>query len=336
MPIRSKQGFTLVELLVVIAIIGILIGMLLPAVQAVRESARRSTCSNNLHQIGVAVHHYENIHGVFPDGGTDWWTYSPSESNGKPWQDGEQLWGWLFQILPHLEQGNLYYNEDANFIRRTPTPAYFCPSRRPPTVKGDLCAVNDYAGNGGLILDGYGIGGYCHGLTRADGSAVAGWAGGMNGGVITQRSVSNRVKSKYPSSYSGGQSPPVGFNLVSDGSSQTILAGEKAVGPDWYFQWSCSDNEGYTSGWDWDIIRWGDQPPVSDNQKPLVRPDGSLANPVPPQNCEWRFGSAHNGGTNFVLVDGSVHYIANSIDRQVFQNGCRRDDGNATFILEDY
>ena len=198
-------------------------------------------------------------------------------------------------------------------------------------MKGDLCAVNDYAGNGGLILEGGGIGGHAHGLARADGSQVYGWGGGMNGGVITQRKVSGRVKSKYPTSYGAGQSPPVGFNLISDGSSNTILAGEKALAPDRYFQWSCSDNEGYTSGWDWDIVRWGDLPPVSDNLKALPAPA-----PRPPQNCEWRFGSAHNGGTNFVLVDGSVHFIANSIDRQVFQNGCRRDDGNGTFIIQDY
>ena len=333
---RSKRGFTLVELLVVIAIIGILIAMLLPAVQAVRESARRATCSNNLHQIGVAVHHYENIHEVLPDGGTDWWTYYPSESNGKPWQDGEQLWGWLFQILPHIEQSALYYHDDVNFIRRTPTAAYFCPSRRPPTVKGNLTAVNDYAGNGGLILEGGGIGGYAHGLTKSDGSAVYGWGGGMNGGVITQRIATRRVKSKYPSSSQAGMSPPVGFNLISDGSSNTILAGEKALNPEHYFVFSCSDNEGYTSGWDWDIVRWGDRPPVSDTQKPLVQGDGTLADPKPPQNCEWRFGSAHRAGTNFVLVDGSVHFIANSVDRQIFQNGCRRDDGKGTFIIEDY
>ena len=292
---RSKRGFTLVELLVVIAIIGILIGMLLPAVQAVREAARRVTCNNNLHQMSVAVHNYESSLGFFPDGGQNWWANRTKQAS-KPRLAPDQTWGWLYQILPYIEQGNLYYEANNAVVRRTPIPFYFCPTRRPLTVINNSRALNDYAGNGGLVLGGGGLGN---------------WGDGRNGAVISR----------------GGVGPKVGFNLVSDGGSNTILAGEKALHPDHYFIYTCADNEGFTSGWDWDIIRWGDQLPVSDHCKPLGPPA-----PVPPQSCDRRFGSAHGVGVNFAFVDGSVHFITNDVDLTVFQNACQRDDGAGTMI----
>jgi prepilin-type N-terminal cleavage/methylation domain-containing protein/prepilin-type processing-associated H-X9-DG protein len=286
---RSKRGFTLVELLVVIAIIGILIGMLLPAVQAVREAARRTTCNNHLHQISIAVHNYDSSLGYFPDGGKNWWSGRSKQSN-KPKMAPDQNWGWLYQILPYMEQGNLYYEQSDAVIRRTPIPGYFCPTRRPVTVMNDSRAVNDYAGNGGLIQGGGGLGN---------------WGDGRNGAVISR----------------GGVGPKVGFNLVSDGGSNTILAGEKALHPDHYFVYSCSDNEGYTSGWDWDTVRWGDRLPVSDR-----------SNFSTPGSCDNRFGSAHGVGVNFAFVDGSVHFITQDVDLTVFQNACQRDDGAGTMI----
>ena len=286
---RSKRGFTLVELLVVIAIIGILIAMLLPAVQAVREAARRTTCNNNLHQIGIAVHNYDSSLGYFPDGGKNWWGGRNKQAT-KPRMAPDQTWGWMYQILPYMEQGNLYYEQSDAVVRRTPVVGYFCPTRRPVTVINNSRAVNDYAGNGGLIGSGGGLGN---------------WGDGRNGAVISR----------------GGVGPKVGFNLISDGSANTIMAGEKVVHPDHYFVYSCSDNEGYTSGWDWDIIRWGDRLPVSDRSK--------LS---PPGSCDNRFGSAHGVGVNFAFVDGSVHFITHDVDLKVFQNACQRDDGAGTMI----
>jgi len=292
----GQRGFTLVELLVVIAIIGILIAMLLPAVQAVRESARRTTCNNHLHQMSVAVHNYESSLGYFPDGGKNWWT-NRSKQGSKPKMAPDQNWGWMYQILPYMEQGNLYYEQKDAVVRRTPIPGYFCPTRRPPTVVGNIRALNDYAGNGGLIHDGGGL---------------HNWGDGRNGGVVVR----------------GGYGPKVGFNLVSDGSSNTILAGEKSLHPDNYFISSRCDNEGYTSGWDWDVIRWGDRLPVSDRLQPMPAPS-----PQPPgKNGEPRFGSAHGVGVNFAFVDGSVHFITHDVDLTVFQNACRRDDGAGTMI----
>jgi prepilin-type N-terminal cleavage/methylation domain-containing protein len=131
----GRTGFTLIELLVVIAIISVLIGLLLPAVQRVREAANRISCANNLKQIGLAMHNYHNVHEQLPP--------SRADATGPTW---------CVYILPEMEQDNLYrqwnmqkpYNEQSEIARRTPVKSYFCPSRRTsgssPTVSqtGDL------------------------------------------------------------------------------------------------------------------------------------------------------------------------------------------------------
>lgn len=128
---KKRRGFTLVELLVVIAIIGILIGMLLPAVQMVREAARRTQCSNNIRQISLAFHMHESSHGFFPSGGWDWFR-PPNHGTGK-----NQHAGWGYQILPYIEAQNVF-ESDALTAIATPNQAFFCASRRTPqTVVGE-------------------------------------------------------------------------------------------------------------------------------------------------------------------------------------------------------
>ena len=136
----QRRGFTLIELLVVIAIIAILIGLLAPAVQQVREAAARAQCMNNLKQIGMAFHAHHDAYRSFPTGGWDW-TTPPTYVNGAPAVGAKQQASWAFQILPFIEQGNVWRGGQATNDRDrilvaigTPIPIYFCPSRREPQV----------------------------------------------------------------------------------------------------------------------------------------------------------------------------------------------------------
>src|SRR5437870_6530132 len=115
-----KRAFTLIELLVVIAIIGVLIALLLPAVQKVREAANRTKCANNLKQMGLAIHNFHDTYGVFPTQGSQWWTGISYDSSGSPLGYKYQTAGFGFQILPFLEQDNLYRTLDTLPVGSTP------------------------------------------------------------------------------------------------------------------------------------------------------------------------------------------------------------------------
>src|SRR5438132_6404215 len=120
-----RIGFTLVELLVVIAIIGVLIALLLPAVQKVREAANRTQCANNLKQIGLAVHNFHDTYGVFPTQGGWWYTGPSYDSTGVAYGYKYQTAGWGFQILPFIEQDNLYKQPNIFPVGATPASAAY-------------------------------------------------------------------------------------------------------------------------------------------------------------------------------------------------------------------
>src|SRR5712692_3939760 len=109
---QLRVGFTLIELLVVIAIIGVLIALLLPAVQKVREAANRTQCANNLKQIGLAVHNFHDTYGTFPNTGAWWATGAGYDASGTPIGIKYQTAGWMYQIMPFIEQDNLYKMSD--------------------------------------------------------------------------------------------------------------------------------------------------------------------------------------------------------------------------------
>src|SRR4051812_45546410 len=135
-PLNSiRPAFTLVELLVVIAIIGVLVALLLPAIQAARESARRMQCQNNLRPIGLAIHNSADVKGFLPTTGNNgtirWNNGTPTGANRRPFQEA----GVFFQILPYIEQQNLYSSGHTPMIQATPAKMYYCPTRRPPLAR---------------------------------------------------------------------------------------------------------------------------------------------------------------------------------------------------------
>jgi prepilin-type N-terminal cleavage/methylation domain-containing protein/prepilin-type processing-associated H-X9-DG protein len=270
-PARTRRGFTLIELLVVIAIIAVLIGLLLPAVQKVREAAARAKCQNNLKQIGLACHGYHDANGVLPPG------YAATAN----YPDTAPGWGWAAFLLPYLEQDALYRQLD--FKRpvqsqpaiQTVVSAFLCPSDLPPgaafpvtdALQTVVCtaAPSSYAATVG-----------------SDASEVEDETGN---GVFYRNSQTR-------------------FSDITDGTSQTVLAGDRA--------WA--DTQGVWAG----------------------APSGALARPGPANPWQSATGSAavlvlvhnnwinittdadgglddfsskHTAGVNLLFADGSVHFL---------------------------
>jgi prepilin-type N-terminal cleavage/methylation domain-containing protein len=222
-----QQGFTLVELLVVIAIIGVLVGLMLPAVQKVREAAARAQCQNNLKQIGLAFHNHHGTYGFFPSGGWDWWT-PPNYINGHPAIGAAQQAGWGFQILPFIEAENVW-RAGAEVAIATPNPLFFCPARRLPQV----ITYRDH---------------YTPPVTGRNVTHALGDYGGSNW------ENTGVVRRKFP----------VRIAEITDGTSNTLMVSEKVLNLRDLGSRQGDDNEGYTSGWDEDSIRSTEYPPIPD------------------------------------------------------------------------
>jgi prepilin-type N-terminal cleavage/methylation domain-containing protein/prepilin-type processing-associated H-X9-DG protein len=236
----QRKGFTLIELLVVIAIIGTLIGLLVPAVQQVRETAARLQCQNNLKQIGLAFHTHHDALRYFPTGGWDWY-WPPTYVNGQPAVGAEQRAGWGFQILPYLEAVNTWRGGggatvlDRQLIAvRTMNSVYFCPTRRPP----QQVTFSDPA--------------YFNGIQVT--TALCDYAGSNSEGTgVVQRYTPSRIRD------------------ITDGTSNTLMVAEKRMNLALMGQPQLDDDIGYTSGWDNNMMRRTKRKPRPD----FVNPDNN-------------------------------------------------------------
>ena len=339
---KNRRGFTLVELLVVIAIIGILIGMLLPAVQQVREAARRTECTNNLRQLALAAVNFESAHMNFPTAGDCSGSYHDEGQFFTPAFDFENA-GWMFQVLPFIEQDSLKGQRKlTGWWMGTPAmlenqvPGFSCPSRgqRFATFGLHQIGLGDYGGVAGPLADENGN------VPNYDLSVE----NNVDPNGHEQTTVFKGIISK------GGHgnvnaSPPratkyakIGFGEISDGSSNTFLFVEKAANArhynysragrfdDWW-------DTGYYHNADYSSLRmfsfgssrWigpEDVRPFADNEQ---RPDAW--NQPYNRTRELGFGSAHPGTMTAALGDGSTHSVSLNASLENLIRVGRRSDG---------
>jgi prepilin-type N-terminal cleavage/methylation domain-containing protein len=303
--LRGKAGFTLVELLVVIAIIGVLIALLLPAVQAAREAARRTQCANHLKQLGLGA---QNFH--------DTRLFLPPSRLGNPSGSADWL-TWAVVIMPFIEQRNNYdrWNEKIGYgnhpvaVTKVAIPIYFCPSRRPPTMawsndtpSGGLSDFAACAGRG--QQDG----------VNANGNIQPNATGAMIGGRWVIDSTGNTLLEWQ------GMIP---LKMITDGTSNTFMMGEKHVRRD--TKWGTQEDRSvYTSGNKNNYRRFAglDEDGVTEYKLS----EWNFTDIV--QQVDNRsFGSLHPGVVQFVLCDGSVRGLRKDIDVPTLSRLAQRDDG---------
>ena len=341
-------GFTLVELLVVIAIIAILIALLLPAVQAAREAARRTQCANNLKQLGVGLHNYHSAFNTFPSNINDPGSYKNGNSN---WYYGASH---LVMLLPYLEQSALFEEIEFNFVinrfwtdvhpvirgkglEEYEIPVYVCPSdekggyqieagRAMTNYVGSMgaqlmesssgCNLATIVGDGGTAYDhdndgedwfSYtGLGKSCNHVERGNSRADCAWP--------------DRISGVF-----GRSAWAASISSITDGTSNTIAMGE--IRP-WCSEWSWSD------GWTVAEGTWfATAAPINyptcpgENGVPITTGTGSCNHWRRSYSTVNAFKSLHPGGAHFMMADGSVHFLSDSIDHTTYQRLGDRHDG---------
>ncbi len=319
-----RAAFTLVELLVVIAIIGVLISLLLPAAQAARDAARRTSCQNNLKQLGLGMIQHAQARIYFP---TDGWGYCWSGDPDRGFSI-QQPGGWIYNILPFIEQSSLRQLGAGASSAMKPTllaqlnastiESINCPSRRNSQLYtmtdtsnspiyyntsagyGSPCGKTDYAVNAGSAANSveYLVGPPSLAAGDAAPSGSGSWETTFNSWPNT--TIFNGI------AFLRSQIKPA---MVTDGLSSTFLIGEKYMCPDYYVSPPAGqppgDNNSLFIGHDWDNMRWAlaASPPMVD---------------TPGVDSDTQFGSAHLAGPYFVFCDGSVHLIAYEIGAVVY------------------
>ena len=317
--VRGNHGFTLIELLVVIAIIGILLALLLPAVQQAREAARSTQCKNNLKQIAVATTSFHDTYGAYPPARIMWRPGDPQELSC-----GRGSVTWFVRILPFLEQASLRKLWDPTLpfadhdeeIRNKALPIYLCPSRRSvdkaqcQTVTATITAscgcqgeqtfiggaTGDYAGNHGDFSPG------------AYGFTTDFYWGGLGTGVL----IGSRA-------FCADGTPrdwidKIRMRDVLDGTTNTFLAGEAHLNPGGF-------NQAPEDGCVYDGWHFSFSTRIGGPEVPLASGPDFIDTRL------YSFGSIHPGRCHFALCDGSVRSVATSVDSELFGHLCNRNDG---------
>lgn len=310
--LELRRGFTLVELLVVIAIIGILIALLLPAINGAREAGRRTQCRNHLKQMGLAILNHESAWAVFPTGGdTPWPELETYIVGGQPSGPRTQGLGWAFQILPYMEQRAAYNIKTQAALEKTVMPDYFCPSRR--TIAYD---------EGRVLMD-YASATPDDELNNPEnmwyGSTWEVAYGKTYKGVIVRTNWD--VHTSSGRQQAADSSNPTRLIDITDGTAHTLVIGEKRLNPEEYNGGDWCDDRGWTDGWDPDTVRSTSVPPGPDTSQPITMPNGAALD-----YC-YCFGSAHAGVCHFAFADGSIHAVDYGIEPQVFNWLGDRCDG---------
>jgi len=361
------HGFTLVELLIVISIIGVLIALLMPAVNSARESGRLAQCSNNLHQMAHGCLELESAQKHLPTGGWGWqWAGDPNRGYG-----AQQPGGWHYNILPYIDLADLHdmgkglpegtvgqTNPNTRVAQgqlqaRVPVPVFICPTRRklqvyPRAQSGTFVNITDPAPV----------------MARSDYAANAGsnyWD--VSGPVVNNVALGSAPNQGYDPRFDWSTiygtidsgTPPTAANkaaagsvatgvifrasqmsmaLIKDGASNTYLIGERYLNPDCYYTGGCCDNDqGWDEGYDWDTNR-------ATGSGYVTASDNATATRIPPAQdrpgyatngtCSWNFGSAHEAGFNMAFCDGTVRKISYSIDPTIHMQLGHRSDGQPT------
>jgi prepilin-type N-terminal cleavage/methylation domain-containing protein len=314
---RKRRAFTLVELLVVIAIIGILVALLLPAIQAAREAARRSSCSNNAKQIGVALHNYHDTYGAFPAGS---WIFNTAGVGSTSCTSGAgRRAPWTVSILPFIEQQTLYERCDltAEFVSSNAESPTSGPNREVwrETVATYQCPSFTARSNPNNHSNYYGVmGGGPHGL---------GYCQSSNSG---RRFYRNGILFQNSETRLGD---------VEDGTANTFLVGEQR-----YQLLDGGRTDSHWLGWASTIRGGGSSVTgvLAAAQLPINVFDGhgdkydttfATSGTPPPQGQglhQRSFGSYHPGGCHFVIADASVRFIAETIDLNLYYYLAIRDD----------